>query len=317
MNRMRYRNERSMMRAGEQGAGRALGLVSGGRFGAKKGAGRAGAMGAAAVAAPAAPVTGGKTRGKQWGTNTEAPADVAGDGTPMASRADRKAEAAAKKTAANAAANERGAKNTIVGRQVEGAKARITDARTAFNERPVGLRGQAAAGGRLLGRTAIGTAKVAGAAALVAGTGGAALPAVAAVWGRNRIVNAKRANDTAREGAIATFPARQAADRLAAAKEAERIGPRASSKPLTIADRHALDAEHGRAGSPTRTRTQTAGPARRGNGESAPATSWSTVVAQPATRNVNVPQPTRSDPTPTQGFTAGPAKRQGQRRFGR
>jgi len=325
MNRMRYRNERSMMRAGEQGAGRALGLVSGGRFGAKKGAGRAGAMGAAATAAPAAPVKGGKARGKQWGSNSEAPADVAGDGTPMASRADRKAEAAAQKAAAtaenaaaNAAATERGAKNTIVGRQVEGAKARITGARAAFNERPVGLRGQAAAGGRLVGRTAIGTAKIAGAAALVVGTGGAALPAVAAVWGRNRIVNAKRANDTAREGAISTFPARQAADRLAAAKEAERIGPRASSKPLTIADRHALDAEHGRAAGPTRTRTQAT--ARRGNGESAPATSWSTVVAESTTRetrNVNVPQPARANPTPTQGFTAGPAKRQGQRRFGR
>jgi hypothetical protein len=169
-----------------------------------------------------------------------------------------------------------------------------------------------------LGRTAVGTAKVAGAAALVVGTGGAALPAVAAVWGRNRIVNAKRANDTAREGAISTFPARQAADRLAAAREAGRIGPRASSKPLTIADRHALDAEHGRPTAPARTRTQ--GPARRGNGEAATATSWSSTAAQPTSTEswkVDVPQAARANLTATQGFTTGPAKRQGQRRFGR
>jgi hypothetical protein len=332
MNRMRYRNERSMMRAGEQGAGRALGLVSGGRFGAKKGAGRAGAMGFRAdstgpIAGTPAPAggLGGKPSEKLWGDKSAA--DVAGGtaATSMASREDRKKQLekdnkAAKeaKAAAGEAARLRGAKNTLVGRQVEGAKARITGARTAFNERPVGLRGQAAAGGRLLGRTAIGTAKVAGAAALVVGTGGAALPAVAAVWGRNRIVNAKRANDAAREGAISTFPARQAADRLEAAKEAERIGPRASSKPLTIADRHALNAEHGRPTAPTRTRTQ--GPARRGNGEAATATSWSSTAAQPTSTEswkVDVPQAARANPTATQGFTTGPAKRQGQRRFGR
>ena len=311
MNRMRYRNERSMMRAGEQGAGRALGLVSGGRFGAKKGADRAGAM-VPSGSAPADAAGSAKrpSRAKAW---EQSPATE-----PKLSREERKTA----NKVADAAAMERGAKNTIVGRQVEGAKARITGARTAFNERPVGLRGQAAAGGRLagrtLGRTAVGTAKVAGAAALVVGTGGLALPAVAAVWGRNRVVNAKRANDTAREGAISTFPARQAADRLEAVKEAERIGPRASAKPLTIADRHALDAEHGQQTAPTRTRTQ--GPVRRANGESATATSWSSTAAQPITTEswkVDVPHAARANPTPTQGFTAGPAKRQGQRRFGR
>lgn len=239
-NGMRGRSERRFADSGARIPGRILGAASGGRFG-RGGARRSGALAhqAAATSAGGGPSVAPLSRLGARGAAAPAVAGVAGAvAEPKLSRGDRvKAAAEAKKTA-DKDALARGAKNTFLGRQAEGAEARIANARGSFTGRPVGKRAQAVAGAKVTGRGLLGAAKVAGAGALIVGTGGMAAPAVAAVWGRKQMGKSR----TARDGVIEGAPARAAAAELAKAKAAERIGPRAAQQPSlspsTIAERN-------------------------------------------------------------------------------
>lgn len=218
MNRLQRRGA-TMAMSGGRAAGRAMvSKATGGRFGKGRGAARAGMLtGAPATGAAAGGAAGARTetaklvRARAGQRNGAAVQPEALDGAGVAAET-QKLDRAARRRLATDAADERGAKNTVVGRYTEGLKARWSEI------------GQQFAGKSALGKTWQGTkgtvktvAKVAGAGALVVGTGGMAVPVMAAVWGTKHALRVR----AARGGAIDRFEAKKAADELAAA-EAER-----------------------------------------------------------------------------------------------
>ncbi len=228
MNRLEQRGK-TIARSGGRAASRAaLSKVSGGRLGGRGRPGaRAGALvgGGAATGATAAPGKGkvqqraGARTGAPTPPSTNPEVEAVQPGTEgvevpgVVDGAGGKQTRAQRREAAEVAATERGAKNTVRGRYAEGFRSRWQGVRDQFAGKPV--RQKLAAGAKVGLR---GGAKVAGAGALILGTGGLAAPVMAAVWGTKHL----RRTSQARKGAIATFEARKAAAELAAAEDAKK-----------------------------------------------------------------------------------------------
>lgn len=233
MNRMRMRSEYALMRSGERAGARALGVVSGGRFGRRgRGPGRAGML----VGAGAASGSAAAQRGRRAAMVDQAPAEGQPEATKpgfLKSRLDpdlNKQRKDAKGAATTAAAARGGWATVQVGKRTvrtpyaEGLAARLSGVRDQFEGKTTrerwGVIGNAARRGAAAhlpdGKTA---AKVAGLGALTVATGGMALPVMGAVWGKNQIAGHVGKTREAQRQAVGTFEARQAADELARASQ--------------------------------------------------------------------------------------------------
>lgn len=282
MNRLQSRGTSAALHSGRvagRAAGRAVAYrVSGGKLGVAgaRGAGRQGALVPVATSAAAGSAAGtvAPLKGRKVATAAAAGAGVPTQASNGVRRSDAVAvsgsvvkgrhvgptpeERAAAKAVANAAAMERGARNTARGRYAEGVKARWGDIHSQFAGRPVKEKLGAAA------RLGTGSAaKAAGAGALLVATGGLAVPVMAGVWGKNHLSRVR----AARGGAIDRFEAKKAADELAA-EQAKRKAEKESRERGTAPRPGVLGPDRG-ATSPASASAAGAAtrPSSRGNGE--------------------------------------------------
>lgn len=248
VNRMKARGESAVMRSGARAGSRALGVVSGGKFGRGGRPGRAGAIAGgapgagAAVGAPGGAKAGRGGGRKTWdsaGTGAAVGANVGvrgaattspgragtfrNKGTEFVSGArdfETRAERKEVRDADRKAAEERGYSGGRMGRYNEGLTKRWADLGDKFRTRPI--RQNLAASAKTTAKVA---AKVAGGAALIVGTAGFAAPVMATVWGKGHL---GRVRD-ARSASVMEFESQQAAAQLAAQQAAAQGDPSVDS----------------------------------------------------------------------------------------
>ena len=287
VNRLGRHGEQALITGARRAGGHALSTVSGGRFGRPgRGRDRSGALAVNPVDAGG----GGHTTGTGKTNTRRGARNVWGAATAPereGTAAERRQQRLAERDAANAAALERGRKNTVVGRYKEGLRAtwgwtaiKGKVGKEQLGERWGAVREELVAHPiktplRGAGKAAKAGLKVAGAGALVVGTGGLAAPAMAAVWGTRRARGHLGNVRAGQQRAAQLWEAGAEIRELEAAKAAERERQWPTGAPA------GAGAAHVRA-SMTVTRTD-----RRQNGRTITVPSDNPVAAQDPPRQVS------------------------------